>query len=213
MLHECTDQYKQRKDGERFTSPWIWKSIDSMNATPEAMTFTFGLIGGQRVIQARGMIDVAAATNLEAALTVYAPVHEVWLNSPGGNCRIGVEIGGILRRHQVLTRVRSGDGCASAFSAPFLGGIMRDVEPGAAYRVHMYTTPIDTTDVLDQDSFNTVQWRGAQDAADRMAYVQKIGVGLKWLQLWSGTVPRCMTFMAQSEMRSTFVNILRRAAF
>ncbi len=209
MLHESPDQFKQRREDERYTPSWIWKSVSSMNGTPETMSFTFGIAGGQRVVQASGMIDGAAAKNLEAVLTANAPVHEVWLNSPGGNSRVGIEMGRTLRKHQVLTRVRSGDGCASACSTAFLGGIMRDVEPGAAYGVHMYTTQIDTTDVLNQDTFNTVQWGGAQGAADRMAYVQKMGVGLKWLQLWSDTAPGCMTFMSQTEMRSAFVNNLR----
>jgi hypothetical protein len=163
----------------------------------------------QRVLQASGLIDADAVKKLETALTTYAPVHEVWLNSPGGNSRAGVEMGEILRKHQVLTRVRSGDGCASACSTAFLGGVMREVEPGAIYGVHMFTTQFDTTEVLDQDSYNTVQWGGAQGAADRMAYVQKMGVGLKWVQLWSDTAPGCMTFMSQSEMRAAFVNNLR----
>jgi hypothetical protein len=209
MLHETADQYKQRKESERYTPSWIWKSLTSMNGTPDTMSFTFKVADGQRVLQASALIDAQAAKNLEAALTAYAPVHEVWLNSPGGNSRVGVEMGAILRKHQVLTRIRSGDGCASACSTAFLGGVMRDVEPGAAYGVHMYTTQIDTTDVLDQDTFNTVQWGGAQGAAERVAYVQKMGVGLKWLQLWSDTAPGCMTFMSQSEMRSAFVNNLR----
>lgn len=209
MLHESADQYKQRQETERSTPSWIWKSLSSMNATPDTMSFTFGIFEHQRVLQASGMIDVDAAKKLETALAAYAPVHEVWLNSPGGNSRVGVEMGGILRKRQVLTRVRSGDGCASACSTAFLGGVMREVEPGAVYGVHMYTTQFDTTDVLDQDSYNTVQWGGAQGAADRMAYVQKMGIGLKWLQLWSDTAPGCMTFMSQSEMRSAFVNNLR----
>jgi hypothetical protein len=209
MPHESVAQYNERLASERVAPPWIWRSVDSMYATPEIMSFTFRVIDGQRVLLASGMIDSGAAANLEGALKAYSPIHEVWLNSPGGNSRIGVEMGVALRRHQVLTRVRSGDGCASACSTAFLGGVMRDVEPGAAYGVHMYTTKIDGADVLDQDSYNTVQWGGAQGAAERMAYVQKMGVGLKWLQLWSDTAPGCMTFMSQGELRSAFVNNLR----
>lgn len=209
MLHETQDQFKQRREQERYTPSWIWRSVSSMNAAPEQMTFTFKIIDGQRVLLASGMIDSDAAANLQTALAANSPIHEVWFNSPGGNSRVGVDMGNVLRQAMVLTRVRSGDGCASACSTAFLGGVMRDVEPGAAYGVHMYTTQIDVNDVLDQDAFNTVQWGGAQGAADRMAYVQKMGVGLKWLQLWSDTAPGCMTFMSQNEMRAAFVNNLR----
>lgn len=209
MLHETQDQFRQRKDREQNTPSWIWKSVAAMNNTPETMSFTFRVVEGQRVLLASGMIDGNAAVNLEAALKANGPIHEVWLNSPGGNSQVGVEMGMLLRKYQVLTRVRSGNGCASACSTAFLGGVMRDVEPGAAYGVHMYTTQFDDTDVLNQDTYNTVQWGGAQGAADRMAYVQKMGVGLKWLQLWSDTAPGCMTFMSQSELHATFVNNLR----
>lgn len=209
MLHETTDQYKQRQERELYTPSWVWKSVDSMNATPETMTYVFRVIDGQRVLLASGMIDAEAAIHLESALKAFGPIHEVWLNSPGGNSRVGLDMGAVLRKYQVLTRVRSGDGCASACSTAFLGGVMRDVEPGGLYGVHMYTTQIDVHEVLDQDAFNTVQWGGAQGAADRMAYVQKMGVGLKWLQLWSDTAPGCMTFMSQEEMRAAFVNNLR----
>ena len=42
-----------------------------------------------------------------------------------------------------------------------------------------------------------------------MAYLQKMGIGLNLLQLWSDPAPRCMTFMSQSEMREAFLNNLR----
>ena len=62
-------------------------------------------------------LGVGLATgHLEAALTAYAPVHEVWLNSPGGNSRVGTEMGEILRSEMIATRVRKGHGCASACS-------------------------------------------------------------------------------------------------
>ena len=185
------DQFKQRvRERERYTPGWIWESVTSMNKTPQKMSYTFRVIEGQRVLIASGMIDGDAATNLQAALNAHRPIHEVWLNSPGGNSRVGVEMGNIMRKQQLLTRVRAGDGCASACSTAFLGGVMRDVEPGAAYGVHMYTTQIDSDRRARPGRPSTpVQWGGAQGAAERMAYVQRMGVGLKWLQLWSDTAP------------------------
>ena len=180
-----------------------------MTGAHRAMLFTFRVLETQRVLQASGPIDADAAKKLETALTTYAPVHEVWLNSPSGNSRVGVEMGEIPRKYKVLTHVRSGDGCASACSTAFFGGMMREVEPGAIYNAQIFTTEFDTTEVLDQDACNTVQWGGAHGAADRMAYVQKMGIGLNLLQLWSDPTPRCMTFMSQGEMREAFLNNLR----
>jgi hypothetical protein len=34
--------------------------------------------------------------------------------------------------------------------------MMREVEPGAIYSAQIFTTEFDTTEVLDQDTYNTV---------------------------------------------------------
>jgi hypothetical protein len=208
MIHESQDQYERRLLDESDTPDWIWSAVETMQAVPDRMSFEFRIVGGTRVLIATGQVDKGAPFRLETALKRNYPVHEVWFNSPGGDSYAGVEMGDILRREPLVTRVRSGNGCASACSTAFLGGMMRQVEPGAVYGVHMYTTEINGTDVLDQETFNAVQWGGAQGAAERMAYVERMGVSIKWLQLWSGTAPGCMTFMSQDELHDSFVNNL-----
>jgi hypothetical protein len=105
--------------------------------------------------------------------------------------------------------VKAGNGCASACSTAFLGGLMRRVEPGAIYGVHMYSTQIDGAGpAVTQDLFNDIQWQGAMGATERIFYAQEMGVTRKWASIWSGTRPGCMTFMSQTELSSTLVNNL-----
>src|SRR5262249_680969 len=137
---ETQDEFNRRVDRERNIPDWIWDDLDAVQAAPKDMTFTLRLIGNDRVLLASGGIDDDAADRLSRALQTNAPVNEVWFNSPGGNSFVGVQMGDILRKNMVTTRVKAGSGCASACSTAFLGGVMRKVEPGAAYGVHMFTT-------------------------------------------------------------------------
>jgi hypothetical protein len=61
---------------------------------------------------------------------------EVWLVSGGGNLFAGIEMGRILRQHQMTVRVPAGMHCASACTVAFMGGFFRFLSPGATYEVH-----------------------------------------------------------------------------
>jgi hypothetical protein len=209
LRDETLAEFEQRQEAEGNTPGWIWLAIDTMQAGPDAMTFSLREVNGVRVLYANGAIDEHANDNLKAALIRHAPVEEVWLNSEGGSSRVGVQMGHTLREHGLITMVKAGNGCASACSTAFLGGLMRRVEPGAIYGVHMYSTQIDGAGpAVTQDLFNDIQWQGAMGATERIFYAQEMGVTRKWASIWSGTRPGCMTFMSQTELSSTLVNNL-----
>ncbi|HVY89781.1 MAG TPA: hypothetical protein VG942_12985 [Hyphomonadaceae bacterium] len=215
---ETKDEFNSRAERENNTPDWIWDDLDAMQAAPKNMTFTLRQVGNDRVLLANGGIDDNAADRLKTALRNYSPVNEVWFNSPGGNSFVGVQMGDILRQNMVTTRVKAGSGCASACSTAFLGGMMRRVEPGAAYGVHMFTTEISdgTAKAISDQSkggksssqqmYNDIQWLGAKGATERLQYVQRMGVSTHWLDVWSSTRPGCMTFLSQDEMHRFFVN-------
>jgi hypothetical protein len=216
---ESDADYAARQSQERVIPNWIWDAFDKMQSGPKEMTFRLVVTGGQRVLFANGDVDAGAAARLDGALKANAPVSEVWFNSPGGNSRVGVQMGDIIRSEMVGTRVPAGYGCASACSTAFLGGVVRKVEPGAAYGVHMYSSQLTDSQARDvssafhaastkdvQDAINDMQWQGAMGAAERTQYVQKMGVSVRWLDIWSKTRPGCMTFLSQKELRSLFVN-------
>jgi hypothetical protein len=206
MAHESQAEYQQRVSAQRALPDWIFDSIDKMQSGPATMTITFRQVGNDRVLIANGEVDNNAAARLSGALSQYGPIHEVWFNSPGGSSYQGVLMGEMLREHGASTRVLAGDGCASACSTAFLGGIMRRVEPGAVYGIHIYSRPLDTYGPASQDEQNALVQREVREATQRSFYVSKMGVGKLWLDLWSNTNPGCMTFMSQREMRDSFVN-------
>jgi hypothetical protein len=206
MAHESPSEYQQRVLKQRAMPDWIYASIDRMQGGPATMSITFRQVGNDRVLIADGEVDQNAAARLSAAIGQHAPIHEVWFNSPGGSSYQGVLMGEMIRAHGAATRVVSGDGCASACSTAFLGGVMRKVEPGAVYGIHIYSRPLDTYGPASQDEQNALVQREVREATQRSFYVSKMGVGKLWLDLWSNTNPGCMTFMSQREMRDSFVN-------
>lgn len=209
LLDESADEYRQRVVDESNTPDWIWTAIDGMQSGPDQMTFTIRELNGERILFANGAIDGRANDNLKAALQRHAPVSEVWLNSPGGNSRVGVLMGHTLREAGLITVVKAGHGCASACSTAFLGGLMRKVEPGAVYGVHMYSTQLSGSGpALSQDIYNDIQWQGAMGATERIFFAQEMGVTRKWASIWSSTRPGCMTFMSQAELSASLVNNL-----
>lgn len=210
LADETPAQHEARLDREDHLPDWIWNAIDTMHAVPERMSFTFKVVGDERILLATGVIDDSAAVNLRRALKRHAPVSEIWFNSPGGNSVVGMEMGRVLHDEfgQTSVRVRTGQGCASACSTAFLGGFMRTVEPGAVYGVHMYSTDAQGLGrvELSKDVFNDIQWQGARGASERLIYVQQMGISAKWLELWSMTPPGCMTFLSQDDLKATLVN-------
>lgn len=206
FANETQGQYQQRLRNQEALPDWIWAASSRMTNAANVMTFKFQQIGNDRILYASGEVDDQAATNLEIALNTYGPIHEVRFNSPGGNSAQGVLMGKMIREHGAGTRVLSGDGCGSACSTAFLGGRIRNVEPGALYGIHVYSRPLDTRGARDQNDQNTRVQQEVREATERSFYVTEMGIGKLWLDLWSSTNPGCMTFMSQAEMRKSLVD-------
>ena len=108
-------------------------------STYPAMNFTLETIGGVRVLKAEGQIDEDVALRLQDALKTNDPVQEIWLRSPGGDARAGNAAGKIIREAMIPTRIPEGWACFSACNFVFMGGVIRYVDPGGLFAVHMFT--------------------------------------------------------------------------
>lgn len=123
------------------------------------MTFEWGAVYGDvPAIFADGDFTVETPDALRAFLkrSIYTPDTMIYLNSLGGDLGAGMEVGKIIREEHLNTgvarntrdpaqantidldsysRVYPGY-CVSACSLAFLGGVSREVKPGATYAVH-----------------------------------------------------------------------------
>ena len=84
-----------------------------------------------------GMILLDDAKRFEDALREAGPIAEVLFHSGGGSELDGLEIGRIIRRKGLSTRIPAGASCACADA--FLGGVARRVESDGRYGIHMPT--------------------------------------------------------------------------
>jgi len=107
-------------------------------STYPEMKFSLETIGGVRVLKAEGVIDQDVAAKLQDALKTNDP-QEIWLRSPGGDARAGNAAGKIIRESMIPTRIPAGWACFSACNFMFMGGVIRYVDPGGLFVVHMFT--------------------------------------------------------------------------
>ncbi len=108
-------------------------------STYPEMKFSLETINGVRVLKAEGQIDQDVPTKLQDALKANQPIQEIWIRSPGGDARAGNAAGKIIRDSMVPTRIPDGWACFSACNFIFMGGVIRYVDQGGIFAVHMFT--------------------------------------------------------------------------
>ncbi|HYU13861.1 MAG TPA: hypothetical protein VEK82_14885 [Stellaceae bacterium] len=124
-------------------------------STYPEMKFTLDTSSGHRVLEAEGQIDEDVAARLSDALKQNAPIDEIWLRSPGGVARAGNEAGKLIRETGIPTRIPNGWSCFSACNFIFMGGVIRFVDPGGLFVVHMFTHVADRQAVRSELSKGT----------------------------------------------------------
>jgi hypothetical protein len=108
-------------------------------STYRQMRFTVEEAGGRKILRAEGIIDETVPERLKEALASEPEIDEIWLRSAGGNARAGNEAGRIIRQMMIPTRLPQGWACFSACNFMFMGGVVRYVEDGGLFIVHMFT--------------------------------------------------------------------------
>lgn len=103
------------------------------------MSFTVQQVNGRTVLLGEGFIDDNLVPRLQTALNDNPQAEELWLRSPGGNARVGNQAGVVIRQAGIPTRIPAGWACFSACNFLFMGGIVRHVDDGGLFIVHMFT--------------------------------------------------------------------------
>lgn len=123
----------QRMDPDNPTCPQNpnWSNYREMRFTAQA-------VNGRQVLLAEGLIDDNMMPRLQQAIRNFQG-DEIWIRSPGGNARVGNRAGRFLRENSMTTRVPAGWACFSACNFMFMGGVIRHVDRGGLFIVHMFT--------------------------------------------------------------------------
>ncbi len=113
--------------------------------------FTKIAAGHRTILFAWGGIGSGDSERFREAIEEAKPIEEVWLFSGGGVLEEGLEIGRIVHRYGLTTRIRHGMQCISACNFIFMGGALRYVEPGAVFGVHMFANSASEQIMEDMD--------------------------------------------------------------
>jgi hypothetical protein len=108
-------------------------------STNAQMQFSQRQINGRTVLLAQGQIDDNMLPRLQQALNNFQG-DEIWLSSPGGN-----QAGRLIRDNNLITRIPEGWACFSACNFMFMGGVVRHVDQGGLFIIHMFTFTSDPT--------------------------------------------------------------------
>jgi hypothetical protein len=187
------------------------------------MTFEWGMTYGDvPAIFADGDFTVDTPEALQAFLkrSIYTPDTVIYLNSLGGDLGAGMEVGRVIRDAHLNTGVARNSRdpsqantidlnsfsrvypgyCVSACSLAFLGGVAREVKPGATYAVH-------------QVSMNCVDKKKARlqfpwVAVPNVNYCPELDEALAMVQTASGAVAEYVRSMGADPI---FINEMAKA--
>lgn len=136
-------------------------------STYRQMKFSLDNSSGRRILKAEGAIDDGVAARLQDALKANAPIDEIWIRSPGGSARAGNEAGTLVRQSGIPTRIPEGWACFSACNFLFMGGVIRYVDPGGFFVVHMFTH------LGDKEAVKEELKQGSDEAIDLIGDVEQ----------------------------------------
>ena len=105
----------------------------------DVMHFAIIPHGHANTLLAWGPVDNGVSVRFRAALDAARPIDEVAIYSPGGSLEDGLEIGRIIHARKLATHVLQGQRCVSACNFMFMGGVIRYIDIGATFEVHMFS--------------------------------------------------------------------------
>ncbi len=108
-------------------------------AGKESLQFSIIPHGKANILFAWGGVTDGDSVRFRAALDAAKPIDEVYFESPGGDLAEGLEIGRLMHARKLATHVKRGHHCVSACNFMFMGGVIRYIDTGAWFEVHMFS--------------------------------------------------------------------------
>ena len=189
--------------------------VGAAEAAEEPMAFSS--IGGGTIIASGGLRSGDAKRFAAFLGAQSAKVHTVLLHSPGGSLGEGFQIGRVIRKNGLATKVGPGDLCASACVFMLAGGVVRDALPASKVGVQMASRAM-SDDYLDRLKRILIDRRfdvderirlivllneqaAAQAAAAQATYLSEMGISLRLLTPSVNTNHMDAYWLSRDEMR------------
>ena len=116
-----------------------WVLVCAIATSATALEFKKQTKDGKDIFLVTGVFEPGCASSLARTIDRAGHIDEVWLSSPGGSVNDGMAVGRKIRTLQLATRIPNGANCDSICAFAFLGGVVRDIDPGGKYGVHMFS--------------------------------------------------------------------------
>ncbi|MDO8333176.1 MAG: hypothetical protein Q7T35_00720 [Nitrosomonas sp.] len=145
-----------------------------------ALEFQLGQKGDKKILLLSGGFEPGDNLQFGETLRRAGRVDEVWFDSSGGNVIEGMEIGRRIRAAQLATRVPRGARCASICAFAFLGGVLRQVDPGGAFIVHMFSKVGNKEFVKKIE--NVIKQEGSDGAMAVIMYIEQSSAQMARMQ-------------------------------
>jgi hypothetical protein len=167
-----------------------------------------------RILMVTGDFKMNDDKDFATVLDNAGQFDEVWFSSPGGKVDASFKIGRLLRRKGMMTRIPAGASCASACSIAFIGGVVRSVDRGGMFGVHMATLTRDPERIsrfikeIEENGAKTagkllrdIEQSAAFTAAGLAKYLVEMGASLELMTLVVNTESDTMHWLTADELR------------
>ncbi len=137
----------------------------------DALEIKIGQVDSNKVLLLQGGFDPGDSLKFADFMRRAGRVDEVWFDSPGGLVDEGLEIGRKIRSLGLATRIPKNAKCASICAFAFLGGVIRYIEPGGRFGLHMFT--ISGNVELLEEVTELIKTYGPQGAAEIISQIEQ----------------------------------------
>ncbi len=138
-----------------------------------ALEFQLGQKDDKKILLLSGAFDPDDSLTFGEILRRAGRIDEVWFDSPGGTVYEGLEIGRRIRAAQLVTRVPQGARCVSICAYAFLGGVLRYIDQGATYEVHMFSRAGDGGEDFVKEVTESIRKKGSEGARDVIKHIEQ----------------------------------------
>ena len=145
-----------------------------------ALEFQLGQSEDKKILLLSGSFESGDNLQFSEMLRRAGRIDEIWFDSPGGSVIEGMEIGRKIRAAQLATRVPRGGKCASICAFAFLGGVLRQVDPGGAFIVHMFSKVGNEEFVKKIE--NIIKQKGPDGAMAVIMYIEQTSAQMARMQ-------------------------------
>lgn len=168
---------------KRFLSWLVFIALILFQTNANALEFLYLSKNGKQVLLFEGSFAKGDSFKFSESVRRVGRIDEIWFDSGGGIVVEGIEIGRKIRSLGLATKIPNGAQCLSICAFAFLGGVIREIDPGGVFGVHMFSTMCseETVHALAKEITSIVKKegdKGSSKIVDRLIKTEQYSANL-----------------------------------